>query len=252
MKKVLILMMLVVCSSSFAEDAERIEWDKKPISITLPIDKERMVIFPSDVRVKVPPMISHQLRTISNEGIIYWKADAPFEKQRVKVQIIETGKIIMIDLAASAKRTKVSPIKILVGTAVPVDQVTGSSRQSNTGLDFVQLTRFAAKSLYAPERLISTPLGVTQVQLNRSSTDTLIRGQIIKATPISSWQSNGVYVTAVKLKNLTSSKIVLDPRSIRGTWEAATFQHVTLAGKGSSEDTTSLYLISHSPYEESL
>jgi len=252
-KKLLILTLMILLSSIVqAEEPERIKWERTPIAITLPIDKERMIIFPSDVRVNVPSLIRHQLRTISNEGVVYWKADAPFERQRVKVQIIDTGKIIMIDLAASEKRTKVTSVEILVSSKKKLAR--GESKTENQpSLDYVQLMRFAAQSLYAPERLITTPQGVIRTQLETDNdVDTLIRGQLITASPIVSWQSNGIYVTAVKLQNLTSNKIILDPRDIRGRWEAATFQHVTLGGKGTSRDTTSLYLISKRPYEESM
>jgi len=235
-----------------AEQTEKIKWDKKPISITLPLNKERMIIFPSDVRVNVPSSIRHQLRTISNDGIIYWQADSPFEKQRVKVQLIDSGKIIMIDLAASGKRTKASAIEVLIKKEV-VRGGSASQEVVTSSLDYVQLTRLAAQSLYSPERLISMPTGVSRSQLAvNDEMDTLIRGQIIKATPMVSWQSNGIYVTAVKLQNMTNNTVILDPRDIRGHWESATFQHVTLEEAGTTQDTTSLYLISKRPYEESL
>lgn len=235
-----------------AEQTEKIKWDRKPISITLPLNKERMVIFPNDVRVNVPSSIRHQLRTISNDGIIYWQADAPFEKQRVKVQLINSGKVIMIDLAASEKRTKTTAIEVLIKTKA-VRGGSASKEAATYSLDYVQLTRLAAQSLYSPERLISIPSGVSRSQLEvNNEIDTLIRGHIIKATPMVSWQYNGTYVTAVKLQNMTNNTVILDPRDIRGHWESATFQHVTLEEAGTTQDTTSLYLISKRPYEESL
>jgi uncharacterized protein DUF3438 len=59
-------------------------------------------------------------------------------------------------------------------------------------------------------------------------------------------------VTAVRLQNLGPSPIVLDPRDVRGTWIAATFQHARLLPAGSEADVTCLYLISARPFEESL
>lgn len=249
----LILMFLVCCmpTALFAGDAEKIIWDKKPIAITLPIGQERLVIFPSDVRVQVPRAVRHMLRTISNDGVVYWRANAPFDVERIKVQLIESGQIVMIDLAASEKRTKTSDIEILISSSEK--QASPSSQAvASTSLDYVGLTRFAAQSLYAPERLITQPFGVTRTQLDAQSTDKLIRGEIIQATPMISWQSNGLFITAVKLTNLTTNKLVLDPRDIRGRWEAATFQHVHLGPSGTTEDTTSVYLVSKRPYEESL
>lgn len=249
---VLMIIVMMFCSSGIAGESEKIKWDKNPIAITLPINKERMIIFPSEVRVNVPPQIRHQLRTISNDGVVYLQAGTSFDKQRVKVQVIKTGKIILLDLAASEKRTKATTIEILVPTPVTEHQQPSINDERATPLDYVQLTRFAAQSMYAPERLIEVPKTVSRSQLELGAMDTLIRGHITRAQPMVSWQSNGVYVTAVKLTNLTKNKIILDPRDIRGRWEAATFQHVTLGPQGTTEDTTSLYLISKRSYEESL
>jgi hypothetical protein len=61
-----------------------------------------------------------------------------------------------------------------------------------------------------------------------------------------------LYVTAVKLTNRWKKPQVLDPRTLRGQWLAATFQHSRLLPAGDDADTTAVYLVSARPFEESL
>ena len=75
---------------------------------------------------------------------------------------------------------------------------------------------------------------------------------MIKATPLASWQSGSLYVTAIELVNTSSQFITLDPRKIRGEWRTATFQHSRLHPAGSEADNTTLYLISDRPFHEKM
>jgi len=70
-------------------------------------------------------------------------------------------------------------------------------------------------------------------------------------TPVISFSSGGLYITAVKLENKQKERVILDPRQIRGKWLAATFQHASLGPAGEITDTTALYLISDRPFWES-
>jgi hypothetical protein len=57
----------------------------------------------------------------------------------------------------------------------------------------------------------------------------------------------------VRLKNLTSRVVVLDPRTaLRGEWLAATFHHARLFPAGHEADTTAVYLVSVRPFEDAL
>ena len=51
------------------------------------------------------------------------------------------------------------------------------------------------------------------------------------------------WVTAVRLTNGSSGWITLDPRVLQGDFLTATFQHEALGPRGTSEDTTVLYLV---------
>ncbi len=114
------------------------------------------------------------------------------------------------------------------------------------------MTRFAAQQLYAPARLIKPVPGIYRVSVARQNTTYLIKGEVINATPLASWQSKSLYVTAIELTNTSSQFITLDPRKIRGEWRTATFQHNRLHPAGSEADSTTLYLISDRPFHEKM
>ena len=89
--------------------------------------------------------------------------------------------------------------------------------------------------------------GVVRVPIERGPFD-LVHGGAVEAVPLVGWRSNGLYVTAVKLSNRTSSAQTLDPRELKGEWATATFQHHRLLPKGDEADTTAVYLISKRPF----
>ena len=59
-------------------------------------------------------------------------------------------------------------------------------------------------------------------------------------------------MVAFRVRNMTSRKIVLDPRSLQGKFVSATFQHRFLGLVGTPEDTTMLYLVMDSRPENAL
>ena len=272
MKQIVILPVVVfwvIASIAIAAEAdaspnsgpvERILWKKAPIKMTLPVGRERMVTFPGAVRVGIPSEITSRLRTQSVEGTIYWLAMSPFETARVQVHNVETGDYYLIDLkAVDKKRASAAPIEIISdprairrsGSTAVVAQHQSRPTGKNTEQDYVTLTRFAAQQLYAPKRLLKTPPGVFRAGVGRKPV-ALLRGSPIEAIPLVAWRSGRLYVTAVRLRNLTNHPVTLDPRALRGKWLTATFQHARLFRAGEEANTTAVYLISERPFEESL
>jgi len=238
---------------------ERILWKKAPIKITLPVGRERMVTFPGAVRVGIPSEITTHLRTQSVKGVVYWLAVSPFDTARVQVHNVETGDYYLIDLkAVDNKKASAAPIEIIGDTraarhsgSTTEPHTQGRTAGKNTEQDYVTLTRFAAQQLYAPKRLLRTPSGVFRAGVSRKAV-ALLRGANIEAIPLVAWRSGRLYVTAVRLRNLSRHPVTLDPRALRGKWLTATFQHARLFRAGEEADTTAVYLISERPFEDSL
>ncbi|MCP5413608.1 MAG: TIGR03749 family integrating conjugative element protein [Chromatiaceae bacterium] len=139
----------------------------------------------------------------------------------------------------------------------PRDAKTGVTAEEGAPLPalpaygYVTLTRFAAQQLYAPARLLHDLPGVVRVPVRREPVH-LVRAAPIEASPLVAWRASGLYITAVKLRNLGTQAVTLDPRTLRGSWLTAAFQHNRLHPAGDEADTTALYLISARPFETAL
>ena len=116
---------------------------------------------------------------------------------------------------------------------------------------YVTLTRFAAQQLYAPARLLNELPGVVRVPVKREPV-ALVRGAAFEAVPLIAWRAGDRFVTAVTLTNTTRYPQILDPRTLRGDWFTATFQHNRVHAPGSEADRTVVYLISARPFAASL
>ncbi|MGY6275080.1 TIGR03749 family integrating conjugative element protein [Methylomonas sp. MgM2] len=248
---------------------ERLFWDKVPLRITLPVGQERLVSFPGDVRVGIPQPLASKLRTQSHAGTIYWLAKEVFEPQRIEVRDLKGQGIVLIDLSAGqSPGLPDNPIEILFkpGQPSPVvgllsadsdstpatgKQKSKQGKQSKTA-GLVALTRFAAQQLYAPARLLKANPAIQRVSVSQTPIEHMLRGESLKATPMASWRSGKLYVTALEIKNTGPDPIDLDPRQLRGQWRAATFQHSHLHPAGSEADTSAVYLVSDRPFHEAL
>ncbi len=255
----LMISSLLLLVGQAAPPTERLIWDKHPIQLALPVGSERLVTFPTPVRVGVPATLSEQLTTQSLDGTVYWTARTPFSTTRVQVQSVLDNQLYLIDLSASEDSDD-SDVEIVIPNPSPgqshsadvstanAPQSSGSHHPPNSRLDVITLTRHAAQQLYAPRRLLHANPNLHRVRVSDTPTQHLIRGQSIEATPVAAWRKGQLYVTAFQLKNLSATSATLDPQSIRGDWQAATFQHDTLKASGTLEDTTAVYLISDHPY----
>lgn len=243
------------------ESVERIFWDKKPLKITLPVNKERMITFPSPVKIGLPIKINSQLRTQINHNTVYWLAHEEFKSQRIEIRAIDGSVIYLVDLQAKQTGVSDESIEVIIKashagsnasaqTASALEDGYFSPKQ--TSPSYILLTRFAAQQLFAPTRLLKNNQGIHRVPVNRDTTTYLIQGAMISAKPVAAWKKNSLYVTAIELKNLSTAFISLDPRKIRGQWKAATFQYTYLHPRGSEYDTAALYLISDRPFHEVL
>ena len=240
---------------------EVVRWDRSPIRLTLAINQERLLQFQAPIQPGVPPAVAQKIRIQAIDDTVYITAKEPFDYARFQVREIDSGRIYLLDLQAQAGGQS-HPIRIVASSggnegAVQRDGTETTTAPPRPSYGYMALTRFAAKQVYAPERLTAGLPGLQRVPLGtRRSGKHLMSGAAIVATPLVSWRAvnNGasLYVSAVRLKNATRELVVLDPRRIRGTWRAATFQHSHLAPAGQAADTTTVYLISDRPFREAL
>ena len=130
--------------------------------------------------------------------------------------------------------------------------VPGRSPNKSVEYDhYVKLVSFAARTAYAPDRLIALPKGVSRQSLEVSARQlkNLVREKRLKLTPLSSYAYRGLYVTVLEAENKGSSSIALGPELIRGSFIAKSFHHNILGGSD-KDHYSALYLISQRPFNE--
>lgn len=235
-----------------ARATQVVEWQNVPIPVTLTVGEERVLAFPDHVEVGVPATLTPaEFRTQSTGGTVLWLARAPFEVQRLRVRLIDTGHVLLFDVqAVNPPAGTNEPLRVVFPDAV----LDGLSLESgdDRALTPVTLTRFAAQQLYAPQRTLRPIAGVRRVPMGIPASLPLYRDSRIVARPLARWQGGGYYVTAVKLENTGRERLFLDPRDLRGRFLTATFQHNSLGPQGSRSDTTCVYLVTEQPLASSV
>jgi integrating conjugative element protein (TIGR03749 family) len=242
---------------------ERVVWNKAPIAIPLVVSEERLVHFPDSVSIGLPQSLTPLLRSQSINGTLYLLARQAFEPTRVMVRSETDGPIYVLDISAApggADRRSLPDVQVLLQSPQKSRQNSPQKPLQDAGADqsisnnrsqplgYAALTRYAAQQLYAPTRLIPRQPGVVAIPVNPEPVDLVLGGKI-EAVPVATWKAGLRYVTAVKLSNRTQSSVVLDPRELRGSWLAATFQHNRLLPAGSEADTTAVYLVSNRRFD---
>jgi len=246
---------LLAHTVAFADEiTERIEWKKIPIKLNLKVGRERLIHFPSPIKVGLPGRLQPLLRAQSVDGTLYLLANSLFETTRVMVREIETGRIYLFDIAASKEGGQTRSVQIYSAEVESDSTAAPSGKGTHTTFpqySYVTLTRFASQQLYSPARLLQDLPGITRIPVTRKPVN-LLHGGDIEATPLVAWRAGNLYLTALKLTNQTDQPQTLDPRNIRGIWLSAAFQHNRLLPAGDEADTTAVYLISARPFKTSL
>jgi len=258
---------------------ERIFWNKTPVTIHLKTGSERMIHFPDVVRVMPPKERSNnELKITIVDNVVYLKALRDFPTGRMRVQMFnhsagsfDGGSLYLFDLSAQPQGGT-ETIQLIDKTRSSVVSVSATDEHLTTAddtrlsasdalaspaaaplVDMVELVRYVSQQLYAPERLVQSHPAIyrTPLRVNKKL-HTLYRGAALQATPLASWKGGLFYVTAVKIQNQTDAALTLDPRRFRGQWRSRTLQHTGLSAYLSETDTTTVYLVSDRPFDESL
>jgi len=251
--------------SSYAQSAQRMVYMGDPLKITLGIGEERRLTFPgaklvwADVKDKLKP----KLDSLIVGKNVYFKAKEPFKSTRIIIGEDGGSKVYLLDIMATDKKVGNKRLVIVEGEdrfaiadkdkkVVPESVIAPLTRKSSPGAGFKTLLQFASREIYAPERLRSKTVGMHREFINKRPTYHLYRGNQISTHPVVAWRSGGLHVSAIKVQNRTSDFLPLDPRLLRGKWKTALFYHGQLAPNGSPQDTSTLFLISDSPYVDAI
>jgi len=77
-----------------------LHWKRLPLAVPLTVGQERVVFLDRKVRVGIPTALSDRLRIQSTGGALYLRASTVVPPTRLQVQDVQTGMIILLDVAA--------------------------------------------------------------------------------------------------------------------------------------------------------
>ena len=234
---------------------ERAVFERQPVAVPLPVGRERLITLPAPAALHVPSDIAQVARIEMIDRTIYATALVPFTTIRIVAELIDSGQQVPMDLVAgdSTAGATAELEVFVVEPGVPATPMAGApaaalaeaseAEPQAPAVDMVELTRHAARQLYAPRRLAWASQGVQQVDVSTAAIPGLIRGVHVDTVPVGQWRSGQLYVTAIRVTNRSSRAIEVPLEDIRGRWLAATAQHGRLGPAGSETDTTAVYLV---------
>lgn len=236
------------------EETEHLVWNGDPIKISLPIEKEKRIVFSSNVSVDIRgALTTDQLRLLNNNKSLYFTALKKFATTRMFVTLKETGEVILIDLTANDQGSSSTQyIDIKKNNIRQINQASTNEDNSHEKIStYIDLIRFAWQQSYAPERLQeSNPCARTPMHTQKYIAD-LVYGDKVFAFPLSSWISGKYYITVVELRNKYAHLTHIDVRKdLCGDWLAATLypRSILKPAGHKTNDSTTLFLISVQPF----
>ena len=233
-------------------------WSGLPLPLHLKPDTHRLVIFPYPVEVQVPQALAPQLAVeITRPGYILFRPAIAFAQAPIRVIRMDMDEpseaSAMILLVTASPAGEITTLQILDSLDAANQDRLGAAEQRPKMPAFVALLRHAAQSLYAPQRLIPRPGPIQAVPAPNSAPPNLLRsqhGESFRLHPVAAWRGLGYYIIAIELINLSAIAVELDPRQVRGDWQAISFQHPAVRASGSPRDRSVLYLISRNRFGE--
>lgn len=243
MKIKLLILLSILCHGVVAQTAQHLVWDKSPVQISLPLNQDRLIRFPKAISI-VDSELS-EVSVMKIKDALYLNAHKAFSNKRLVVQMMPQGEAIVLNLSANPEAVDTAPIEIVINEASENPEVTEQSFEINP----ITLTRFAIQSLFSPERLLVTPPNVTRVPMQTTRYIHFMNGASVTARPLISWQANGLYVTAVELKNDLNKPVEINPKQFLGAWQTATLFPTNVLNK---HDITTALVTSSRPFNEAL
>ena len=193
-----------------SQAVEILRWERLPLPVPLVVGQERVVFIDRNVRVGVPASVGDHLRVQSAGGAIYLRASEPIPPTRLQLQDVESGALILLDIAAEPAKdgqAPLEPVRIVEAEALAKryggGAASGADEQADAPADKpllrretpvpVVLTRHAAQSLYAPLRTVEPVAGIGRVNLRRGlALDTLLPTLPVRARALAAWPGRPV------------------------------------------------------------
>lgn len=146
-------------------------------------------------------------------------------------------------LAAQAESAPVAASSF--GLKLPAEAPTSEARSTRQRI--AELARAAAHAVR--EEPVATPAGMQRVSLGSK---TLTLDERLEASPVASWQADGLRVTALRVINLADHARRLSAGMLRGRWTAMVIEQPNLDAAFGKNSWSWVYAISEEPFEQAL
>ncbi|GIU20881.1 TIGR03749 family integrating conjugative element protein [Shewanella sp. MBTL60-007] len=250
---------LTILVSPLSLATEVLNWTGKPLKVELAVGQERLIKFSDNVEVAIPKSLVSRLLLPSAQGVVYAKATDKILDSRIRFRLMESKRVILIDFVTVESSEQLGDVIIQLGSDKPQASTQTSRNKGSihaSRVSAVDLIRYASISLYMPERLIPTGKGITEtkVPLNLNLEHFFIGSSygVFNLDVIKGWRAGGLYLTAIHLKNRTSSIQTIRRQDINSDWLYFTPQQLFVTGKGSERDQTTIYIVTEKPIQKSL
>ena len=258
MKRVIVYGILLAAGYAGAGEFGRVVWDNRPIPLHLHVGEEREVRLQplADIEVGLPAALDGKINALSAAGAVWLEATEAFSSQKV---LLKTQELLVVLSVEATTGTAGGTVKPLLIAAKKAPGLAAAARAQACERRIIDLARHGLQQLYAPARLVRPDPCIQLLEADTGEIDLfscrgeqppICAGGVI-ARPVASWRAKR-YIHAVEVQNTLKSRVRLDPRSIRGDFQAATIAHHTLGPAGSGDDTTAVVLISRHPLTESV
>ena len=231
--------------------------------ISLNVNKQTELVFPGQGTLDIKSQDTKKFEFLNVNNSLFIQPLVAIEKPVVVTfQLTRSKRAIVLRLKTVSRSIKEEPVVITVqrpaliastnrqSTSLPA--VPGRSLTKASEYDhYVTLVSFAARSAYAPDRLIDPPKGVSRqsIEIKSKQLQKLIREKRLKLKPLSSYAYRGLHVTVLEIENKGSASIALVPELVRGSFIAKSFHHNVL-GTSDRNHYSALYLISQRPFND--
>lgn len=230
--------------------------------IALNVNKQTELVFPEQGTLDIKSEDSKKFEFLNVNNSLFIQPFETIEKPVVVIfQLTRSKRAVVLRLKTVSSTVKSEPIVLTVRRPAPIvsnDQppslpaVPGGSLSKVFEYDhYIKLVSFAARSAYAPDRLIDPPKGVSRqsIEVSLKQLQKLMREKRLRLTPLSSYAYRGLYVTILEIENKDRVSIALVPELVRGEFIAKSFHHNVL-GVSDRDHYSALYLISQRPFND--
>ncbi|MFC5079631.1 hypothetical protein VTH8203_00848 [Vibrio thalassae] len=246
-----------VFSMTQASATEVLVWDKKPLSIRLEVNQERLIEFPDNISIEIPNKLRSRLRVSAAAGVMYITPIAEFPKTRIDIRLASTNELIFVDLFAVEPTGELSQGSVKVVTMKEVKKKQKEDTDliaQSTSLTIKDLIQHASHDFYAPSRLKdnSKPIVETRIK-SKLNLDLLFMGRsaaLFDLQPMKQYRTSRYTLTAILVTNRTAKRQPVIFADMYPSFIAASSQHANVGPAGGLAQSTVLYLVTERPLSE--